>query len=89
MMKLTRFWFEFDKDNRPMSVGLGCGVTGWSYDDAINILKQTIFKDIPFPQIKNVDENVDVSTLDKGHVLPNMLPPSERGIWYPIGYAFW
>jgi hypothetical protein len=27
-----------------------------------------------------------VSTLDKGHVLPNMAAPNERGIWYPLGF---
>jgi hypothetical protein len=33
-----------------------------------------------------VIEDVDVTTLDANHVLPNMMPPSVRGVWYPIGY---
>lgn len=88
-MKLTRFWFEFDRDSLPTGLGiaLGCGVTAWSYDDAINILEEEVFRDVAFPKIKKVDENIDISTLDRSHVLPNMLPPNVRGVWYPIGYS--
>ena len=90
-MKLIRFWFEFDRDSLTTGLGieLGCGVTAWNYDDAINILEEKIFMDMPLPKIKEVKENVDVSTLDEGHVLPNMLPTSDRGIWYPIGYGIY
>lgn len=27
--------------------------------------------------------DVDVRTLDEGHVIPNMGPPAIRGVWYP------
>jgi len=30
---------------------------------------------------------VDVSTLDHGHVLPNMEVVLLRGVWFPKGYA--
>jgi hypothetical protein len=36
------------------------------------------------PELVHAVPNVDVSTLDPGHVLPNMLPPNTRGVWYPI-----
>ena len=87
-MKLIRFWFEFElnDNNIFMALGLGCGVTAWNYDDAVNILKEKVCKDISFPPIKKVDKDIDVSTLDKGHVFPNMLPPSVRGVWFPMGY---
>ncbi|HTK20761.1 MAG TPA: hypothetical protein VL442_14645 [Mucilaginibacter sp.] len=87
MAKLIRFWFEFDRNDLLMAVRLGCGVTAWNYDDAIHILKEEIFRDAPFPKIKKVKEDIDVSTLDQGHILPNMLPPNVRGVWYPIGYS--
>jgi hypothetical protein len=78
-MKLIRFWFEFDNIH-------SYGVTAWNYDDAINILKEKVFSNTPFPVIKHVIENVDVSALDKGHVLPNMAIPTIRSIWFPLGY---
>jgi hypothetical protein len=65
---------------------MGCGVTAWSYDDAIIILQTIVFKDRAIPPIKKVIENIDVSTLDANHTLPNSLPVNVRGIWYPIGF---
>jgi hypothetical protein len=29
---------------------------------------------------------LDARTLDRGHVIPNMLAPGRRGVWYPMGY---
>jgi hypothetical protein len=29
---------------------------------------------------------VDVSSLDPGHVPPNVGPPHVRGVWFPSGY---
>jgi len=83
---MKRYWFEFDGIDIPGGVRMGCGVTAFNQDDAINLMNERIFKSIPFPPIRKVVENVDVSTLDKGHVLPNMLPPNIRGIWFPLGF---
>jgi len=41
---------------------------------------------LPFPVASSI-EDVDIRTLDQGHVIPNMLPPSWRGIWFPLGYS--
>ena len=40
------------------------------------------------PAIKNVIENIQFKDLDQNHVVPNMGPITERGIWYPnlLGY---
>ena len=86
---LIRYWFEFQYSHHsevPIGLGLGCGVTAYNYDDAIFLLGKEVFENKPIAPIKKVIENVDVSTLDAGHVLPNMLPPNLRGIWYPFGY---
>jgi len=89
MNLLTRFWIEFDFGGSyelyPSYVGLkrGCGVTAYNFDDAKTLLETQLFKDDPFPNIKNVCENIDVSTLDAGHILPNIGMPANRGIWYP------
>ncbi|MDE1461026.1 hypothetical protein [Spartinivicinus poritis] len=87
-MKLHRFWFRFDfklDDGSPPGLLMGCGVTAYNYDDALELLKSKVFKDI-VPPPKSVEEDVDVSTLDTGHVLPNMGNVTVRGIWFPLGY---
>ena len=78
-MALTRFWFEF------RGVSRGYGVTAYSREDALEILRQDAF-DGELPLIEREIEDVDVSTLDANHVLANMRPPSWRGIWYPLGH---
>jgi len=91
---LTRYWIEFDTSTHQLrleatrvGVGLGCSVTAYSYDDALYLLQSRLFRDTPIPPILKVAENVDVSTLDPGHVRPNMGVPIWRGIWFPLGYG--
>jgi hypothetical protein len=91
-MTLRRYWFEFDISPGELAmylsyVGLsyGCGVTAHSHDDAVKILHELLFGEDPTPAITRVTEDVDVATLDEGHVLPNMGDPSSRGIWFPAG----
>lgn len=86
MQNIKRFWFEFEIDNvslYPSGIGCGCGISAYSYQDAIAIIKQEVFKDIEMPKIKKYIENVDIRDLDKGHVIPNMKPPIYRGVWFP------
>ena len=88
-MKLIRYWFEFGlslEDRHPSGVLLGCGVTAYSYEDAIALLKDRVFTDQPVPKITRIVENIDVSSLDENHVLPNIETPIYRGIWFPLGY---
>jgi len=87
---LTRYWIKFE--DTPVISSLvpkvGCGVTAYSYEDALYILKATIFKYQPLGKIVDVIENIDVSTLEAGHILPNSLPASVRGVWFPIGHWY-
>ncbi|KIX22026.1 hypothetical protein SY27_04955 [Flavobacterium sp. 316] len=86
-MNLIRFWFNFEKSNPiPLGLHLGCGVTAYNYDDALLILRSKIFKNDYRMTIKDYIQDVDLRTLDSHHILPNILPPNNRGIWYPIGY---
>ena len=88
-MMLRRFWFEFgqsDAHTLPPGVQLGCGITAWTIDDALGLLRNCVFRGRPGPSVYTVVEDVDVSTLDVGHVLPNMGAPNVRGIWFPLGY---
>jgi hypothetical protein len=87
MLKLTRFWFEFNPpDVKNLGLHLGCGVTAWTYDDAINKLETTVFNGQTIPPIKKAIENIDISTLEVNHIQPNTLIATTRGIWYPMGY---
>lgn len=86
---MYRFWFEFEIDSAfdfPPGIGVGCGVSAHNYEDAIKILDEKVFNIIKRPPFKKVIENIDVSSIDKGHVIPNMKSPISRGIWFPLGY---
>lgn len=87
MNKLIRFWFTFESSSTlPPVIKLGCGITAYNFDDALALLRQKICLNGKEIIIKNCIENIDLTTLDQNHVLPNILPPNFRGIWYPLGY---
>jgi len=87
---MTRFWFEFNLENYdkpPMGIIVGCGITASTEDEVIDLMKRHVFKDKKIPPFMKVIKNIDISTLDKNHVIPNMKSPSEKGIWFPLGYS--
>lgn len=86
MKSLKRYWFNFEKFGKPTPLNLGCGVTAYDYDDAVNLLGQRVFTGKELPRIAGYTEDVDVSTLDQKHVLPNIGLVTVRGIWFPQGY---
>lgn len=90
-MTLRRYWFEFEISPHdwswPTSVlKAGCGATGVDQADCLNLIQERIMKGNPLPPARRIVEDVDVSTLDAKHVLPNMGFVTERGIWFPAGY---
>ena len=86
-MELRRFWFEFEIDNEKSFGWLReCGVTACDRIDALRIMKQQLFRNKEMPPVSKCVEDVDVSTLDPNHVLPNMGMVTKRGIWFPLGY---
>lgn len=89
MNDLRRYWIQFDATQATLPIGLGhgCGVTAYDYSDAVALLKDRVFGGESPPEAKNIVEDIDVSTLDAGHVLPNMSDPSTRGVWFPLGYS--
>jgi hypothetical protein len=79
-MTLRRYWF-------PATLGFGVGVTALSHDEAQRwALEALSFLPPGAAFTGEVVEDVDIRTLDQGHVIPNMLPPSNRGVWYPMGH---
>lgn len=83
---LKRYWFKFEGLPRFHALTLGCGVTAYDYSDALRLIADNIFRGEELPAIAEVIENVDVSKLDQGHVIPNMEPVVWRGVWFPKGY---
>jgi hypothetical protein len=74
---LRRFWF-------PATAGFGVGVTAESEADARRLAEEAAARYLPRgAQLLSAVPDVDVQTLDPGHVLPNMGPVVVRGVWYP------
>jgi hypothetical protein len=85
---LRRYLIEFERADEvlPPGTGLGVGVTAIDREDALRLLRDRVFGGA-LPAVARLVEDVDVSMLDEGHVLPNMEPPTRRGIWFPRGYG--
>jgi hypothetical protein len=86
MTNLQRYWFKFEKINKPTPLNLGCGVTACDQDDAICLMRAYIFSECGVPTIVETVEGVQASDLEKSHVLPNIGNMDVRGIWFPQGY---
>ncbi len=83
---LHRYWLKFARHSR---LGpLGCGVTAFTLADALGLVRQYVFEGGELPTLLTVVEDVDIKTLDAGHVIPNMEEPVSRGIWFPMGFGF-
>jgi hypothetical protein len=83
--QLHRFWITFHGDAHALPAGLamGCGVTASSRDDAFLMLTSELLAGRELPPVQSVVVDVDVSTLDPDHVLPNVGLTDVRGIWFP------
>jgi hypothetical protein len=73
---LRRFWFR-------TSQGLGVGVTAASETEARRLAEEALAQAGERAEITAVVPDVDVSTLDAVHILPNAGPPAVRGVWFP------
>jgi hypothetical protein len=83
MKLLTRYWFTFTRTSKPSPLNVGCGVTAFGYADALELLREHLAPE-DVARVAGHVENIDVSTLDPGHVLPNLGIVSDRGIWFPV-----
>lgn len=83
---MHRYWFVFESDPSPNALNLGCGVTARDMEDALTLLRERVFVGRSLPTVVSVTEDVDISSLDQTHIVPNMHPPHVRGIWFPKGF---
>ena len=74
--RLRRFWFPLERQ-------FGIGVTAATEEEALALATETKERYGFVGQFGPVVVDVDVSTLDEKHVLPNIGPPVVRGVWYP------
>ena len=79
MEPLVRYWFTFEGGSLLRNVG----VTAYNIDDARTLASEIAFGDLHLSNEICVVENIDVSTLDENHILPNIGSPTFRGVWYP------
>jgi len=82
---LHRYWIRL-KAGESVPRELWFGVTAYTQTDALEILRYLAFAPAGLPELIEIVADVDVRSLDQGHVIPNMNPPNWRGIWYPKGY---
>ena len=84
VFSLRRYWIRFEGDDQglPDGTALSCGVTAIDLHDAIELINRLLFDGMAAP-ISEIVEDVDVSTVDKGHVLLNLGDVTRRGIWFP------
>lgn len=90
MIGLTAYWI---RSPSPHAL-LGFGVTAWSLDDAISIIRALDYgRFLPDDLGRlRVIEGINVAELDQAHVVPNMGPINLRGMWYPfvaVGLPQW
>jgi hypothetical protein len=81
---LHRYWVTFE--GAPVEIWpcvVGCGVTGFDIDDALELAQSSVFGGRELPKVAEVISDIDVSTLDPNHVLPNIGVTSTRGVWFP------
>ena len=93
---LHRYWFEFEGAPEGVTFGLvlttppwkliGVGVTGFDETDCRAMISEKLLRGGPMPPLRRVVRDIDMSTLDERHVLPNMGVAVWRGIWFPEGY---
>ena len=87
---LAAYWIRSPLPNAP----LGFGVTAWSLEDALGIIRGLDYgrflpDDLAGVQVR---EGITVAELDRPHVVANMGPIAVRGMWYPfvaVGVPRW
>jgi hypothetical protein len=80
---LHRYWLRFDP-TRPIPVGfqMGCGITAFSQDDAMRLLRK-VYPERFEIRVSEVVTDVALSDLESRHVIPNIGDHTQRGVWFP------
>jgi hypothetical protein len=84
---MRRFWIAIEPLPYASNLNLGCGVTAETEEEAVAILLERAAASNDAVSIRSITLDVDVSTLDDRHVLPNVGNIFRKGIWWPQGYG--
>jgi hypothetical protein len=84
---LRTFWITFPKETG-CSFPFGAGVTAWSEEDAIQLLKERGI-DVHRAREFVVKPDVTIADLDPSNVVRYMGPIVVRGVWFPVGNVGW
>ena len=79
-LSLIPFWIVSGDKHGP----LGFGVTAFSLDDALRIIREFGYNLPDDISQWRITERVRVADLDQNHIVPNMGPIVVRGLWYPF-----
>ena len=77
---LTSFWVL----PRGAALGGGFGVTAFSEDDALRLIREAGYE---LPQDRNslqITSGIRPEEVDAKHIAPNSGPALVRGVWYPF-----
>jgi len=86
-LELRRCWFEWSDPDGGCRYPFACGVTAYSREDALTILRQTIYADrSELPGLRREIDDVDLSKLEIPVSPPPVMVPIRRGIWYPSNW---
>lgn len=80
--RLRQFWIKAQLESNP----LGYGITAFSLDDAIAIIRQCGIEFQLESDQYDVTENINFDDLDH-HVQCNMGPMNVRGLWFPFSHG--
>lgn len=83
---MRRYWFQFERLEKPTALNLGCGITAHDLVDAQAILHECILTRCKDLKVKSVRHDVSFDELDNRHVVPNIGNMALRGIWFPQGF---
>jgi hypothetical protein len=86
---MHKYWVEFEltiTDPHPIGTLMGCGVTASTKDEALELLRERVFRAYPMPLITKCIEDIELSEPDSEHVLSNIGDSSRPGVWFPLGY---
>ena len=87
MTLLRTYWVTFGDLGKPTPLNLGCGVTAYDREDALELVRNLIFSGKGLPEATDISDDVSIDDLEQNHVAPNIGNIEARGIWFPQGYS--
>lgn len=83
MIKIKRYWIQFSNPPLGNVLAFGCGISAIDREHALQILDRRIFSKTGVLQIKSIQNDVDIRSLDQQKIIPNMGDVTAIGVWFP------